>query len=301
MNEEKKMDATVCCASCGIAEVDDIKLVPCDGCYLVRYCSDECREDHKSDHEEACKKRAAEIREELLFKQPEGTHLGDCQICSLPLPIDWKFILKSCCSKFICDGCLLANLWREKERRLQHTCPFCREPMSKSKEEEDKLQMKRVEANDPDAMCKHGVEEYNKGDFRSAFEYFTKASEFGHAEAHFKLAMLYETGEGVEKDEGKEMYHYEEAAIGGHPNARYNLGCVEWENNDNTERAVKHWIISATLGEGDSIKILREFYESGDISKKEFASALRAYQTAVVATQSPQRKDAEEFFRGIDD
>ena len=28
----------LCCASCGIAEVDDIKLKDCDACKLIRYC-----------------------------------------------------------------------------------------------------------------------------------------------------------------------------------------------------------------------------------------------------------------------
>ena len=83
MSEDEKAEATVCCASCGIAEIDDIKLKECDGCDLVRYCSDECKRDHKSEHEEACKKRAAELHDELLLKQPESTHLGDCPICSL--------------------------------------------------------------------------------------------------------------------------------------------------------------------------------------------------------------------------
>lgn len=61
-----------CCASCGIAEIDDVKLMDCDDCDLVRYCSDECQRDQKSEHEEECKKRAAELRDELSFKQPEA-------------------------------------------------------------------------------------------------------------------------------------------------------------------------------------------------------------------------------------
>ena len=33
----------ISCASCGRAEVDDIKLKMCDGgCDLVKYCGDEC-------------------------------------------------------------------------------------------------------------------------------------------------------------------------------------------------------------------------------------------------------------------
>ncbi len=57
-------EGEMCCASCGIAEVDDVKLMPCDGCDLVRYCGDACRELHKSEHEEECKKRNAELSEE---------------------------------------------------------------------------------------------------------------------------------------------------------------------------------------------------------------------------------------------
>ena len=80
--------ALLCCVSCGIAELDDIKLKPCDGCDLARYCSDACQANHRPDHEAACKERAAELRDEILFKQPESTHLGECPICCLPLPLD---------------------------------------------------------------------------------------------------------------------------------------------------------------------------------------------------------------------
>ena len=59
------------------------------------------------------------------------------------------------------------------------------------------------------------------GDFDSAFEYFTKAADLGDAEAHYRLAQLYLQGLGVENDEEKEMYHVEEAAIGGHPDGDY--------------------------------------------------------------------------------
>ena len=47
------------CASCG----DE-----CENINLVRYCSDECQQEHKkTEHEEACKKREAELRDELCY------------------------------------------------------------------------------------------------------------------------------------------------------------------------------------------------------------------------------------------
>ena len=125
--ESESTDAMMFCANCGTAEIDDIKLKKCDDCDLVKYCSDICQEDHRSQHKDECKKRAAELWDEILFTQPESSYLGDCPICCLPHPIDpEKSSLMSCCSKRICKGCDLANKKRELEKRLQHTCPFCR-------------------------------------------------------------------------------------------------------------------------------------------------------------------------------
>eukprot|EP00984_Skeletonema_dohrnii_P026578 scaffold15922_cov104-Skeletonema_dohrnii-CCMP3373.AAC.9 len=296
MSEDSMSNKSVC-AACGIAEVDDIKLKECSSCDLVRYCSDECQKNHASHHEQACKKRAAELRDEILFKQPESSHLGDCPICCLPIPLDLdKSIIMLCCSKMICDGCNYANEIREAEASLQNKCPFCRTPIPSTDEGFEKQRMKRVEANDPVAMRREGVVQYKKGDYSSAIEYCSKAAELGNVEANFKLALLYHNGQGVEKDSEMAMHHLEEAAIGGHPTARYNLGVHEWIN-DNNERAVKHWIIAATQGHDLSIEALMSAFKKGFVSKDDLATALRAHQAAVDATKSSQREAAEEYYR----
>ena len=46
----------------------------------------------------------------------------------------------------------------------------------------------------------------------------------GEVEAHACLGTMYDEGKGVEKDKEKSVYHYKKAAIGGHPQARNNLG-----------------------------------------------------------------------------
>jgi len=102
---------------------------------------------------------------------------------------------------------------------------------------------------------------------------------------------LYGRTRGVERDKKKEIYHLEQEEIGGHPDARYNLGCCE-EMNDNIERAVKHYTIAANLGCDHSIEDL-SFYEGGVVSKDDLAKALRAHQAAVDAMISPQREAAE--------
>ena len=293
MNKEAAAADEVC-ASCGTAAVDDVKLKDCDGgCDLVKYCSDGCQNIQREQHEEECKKRKDELRDRDLFTPPEGTHLGECPICCLPLSIDLKAsILMSCCSKSICDGCDYANQKRESEAGLEPRCAFCREPAPRSGEKSDKLVMKRIKKNDPVAMRHMGNKRGSEGDYKAAIKYFTKAAELGDAVAHYQLCTMYHHGDGVKKDNEKAIYHAEEAAIAGHPGARHNLGCEEWRNG-RYERARKHFIIAANLGFHDSLKCLKELFANGHASKEDYADALRAFQTAVDATKSSERDEAE--------
>jgi hypothetical protein len=287
-------DGMMCCASCGTAEVDDIKLKKCTACHLVKYCSVKCQKEHRTQHKRACKKRASELRDEILFNQPESSDLGHCPICCLPLPINArKSILCSCCSKTICIGCAHANQQRELQGKLEQKCPYCRHPLPKSVDEAELNHMKRVQVNDPDALRHMGLIRHDEGDYEGAFEYYTKAARLGNAGAHFELSRLYQMGHGVEKDEKMELHHLEEAAIGGNPSARHNLGCIEKENG-RIHRAVKHFIIAAKLGTDDSLENVRGGFRLGLVSKEDFASALRGHQSAVDETKSLQRDAAEE-------
>ena len=50
----------------------------------VKYCSAACQKAHRPQHKKECKKRAAELLDEALFKQPPPDE--DCPICFLTLP-----------------------------------------------------------------------------------------------------------------------------------------------------------------------------------------------------------------------
>ena len=286
------------CASCGTAGGNDIKLKNCTACYLVKYCGVECQRNHRAEHKRECKRRAAELKDELLFKQPESTHLGDCPICLLPiLPIDTpqsktRLCTYHCCSNVVCNGCVRANNLREIEARLSPTCPFCRHSLPRTDEEIFQLGMKRVEANDPFALCNVGTDHFERGDFTTAFKFWKKAAGLGNIQAHYLLSNVYDNGEGVEQNMRKYEYHLEQAAIGGHVLARHNLAALE-DERCNIERATKHLVIAANLGCDPSIKALKKYYSRGVISKEDFDSALRAYQVALGASKSPQRDAAE--------
>jgi TPR repeat protein len=241
----------------------------------------------------------AELRDELLFKQPESSWLGDCPICCLPLPLDsQKSALMGCCSKTICKGCSHANQIRQRglETPQEPSCAFCREPLPKTIKEFDAMIMKRVEKNDPVAMQQMGGMRHGEGDYKSAFEYFTKAAELGDANAHYNLSVMYNLGDGVEKDEKKQVYHLEEAAIGGHVQSRSNLGYHEAKNG-RLERAVKHFIIAANMGHEGSMKNLWKCHARGLVEKDDLTATLRAHHAAVNAAKSPQREEAEEFLK----
>ncbi len=251
---------------------------------LTRQSSDQAmRENHDK------RRWNAELRDEILFRQPQSTHLGDCPICYLPFLCSSDVDLKPCCSKLICNGCSLANLCRERKEGLEHKCPFCRHPEIDSFEECVKLITKRVEMNDPIALCLMGHQRYNEGEYDLAFKYWTKAAEAGDAKSQYRLSILYRHGLGVEKNEEMKLYYLEEAAIAGHLDARYNLGCCEAKNG-RIDRAVKHWIIAANLGHDESMQVLKLFYKRGHVSKEDFASARLAHQAAVDCTRSPHRE-----------
>jgi tetratricopeptide (TPR) repeat protein len=294
MVSSEEADENVC-VNCGIAGVDNIKMEECDKCDLVKYCSDKCREDHREEHYEECKKRADELHDKRLFTQPDGSYRGECPICFLPMPLQkGKATFMSCCGQWICLGCGIAHLHSKKhdrDRVKATACLFCRTPASNMKEYR-KRERERIEANDPAVLCYKGVESYNEGDYDKALKYWTKAAELGDAEAHYHLGDTYMKGDGVEKNTGKGVYHYEEAAIGGHPYARGCLACVEIENG-NMERAVEHFIIAANLGCGKSTKALLTLYKQGVITKEEYGATLRTHQAAIDATKSAQRDAAE--------
>ena len=291
--EVAEAEADVCCANCGIAGVDDVQLEDCNGCDLVKYCSDKCREEHREMHVKECNKSDNQLHDKELFSQPDGSYLGECPICFLPLPLDRrKSVVILCCSKIIC---LYDNVMVNKQ--LARRCPFCREPGTDGVEYR-KRRTERIEANDPVALSQMGMDLCDGDDCNSAFEYLTKASELGDSEAHFLLGMMYYEGEGVEKDDEKSNYHWEKAAIGGHPIARYNLAGID-EENGNIERSVKHHIIAANLGYEESMKALWRNYSARNITKEDLEAALRTHKTAIDATISPRRKVAEAFFRGL--
>jgi hypothetical protein len=153
---EMTEEAPATCANCGKEERGDALLKTCSACMLVNYCGRDCQIAHRPEHENECKKRAAELlHDEALFRQPP---IGDdCPICFLLLPeMPSAQVFMTCCGKTICSGCSFEYKLRSNGCP---TCPFCRtnEPSAK---QYAKMLRKRVDGNDANAICLFGITSY---------------------------------------------------------------------------------------------------------------------------------------------
>jgi hypothetical protein len=236
--------------------------------------------------------------DEKLFKQPPPKE--DCPICYHRLPmVEGQCMYQSCCSKILCGGCLYANTVATADTE-KFKCVFCRTETASSDELHIERLKKRVEANDAQAMVSLGGF-YQLGmkslrqDHAKALELYHKSAKLGNNIAHFALSDCYQNGDIVEKDTRKETYHAQLAAMAGNVQARYNLGCDEY-NAGNMDRAYKHLMISANVGCDSSMKAVQKGYKSGFVTKDDNAKTARAYGNSIDEMKSDDRDRAAAAF-----
>ena len=283
MNDAPPDNGTISsCANCGKGEENSGDLKACAACHMVKYCNRDCQIAHRPLHKKACKKRASELHDEALFKEPPPRE--ECPICFLPIPLDAsESIFKSCCGKLICNGCIYAMgeeaFWRGKFESL---CAFCRVPATSSDAERIKRIMKLMESGNARAFY-NLASYYANGDggmpqdFAKTNELWLKAGELGCSEAYCNLAFSYANGRGVEMDKKKAKQYWELAAVNGDVYARHNLGSLEVEAG-NIDRAMKYFLLAAKAGYKKSLGCVKTGFMQGDVTKDEYANTLRAYQ-----------------------
>ena len=289
--------AILLCANCGKSDESSGDLKACTACKLVKYCNRECQIAHRPQHKKACKKRAAELHDEKLFKEPQPPE--ECPICMLPPPLydnSTGTTFHTCCGKEICDGCEYAMA----ESGAKELCPFCRTPYAKSDKEEIIRLKKLMEKGNPNAYYQLAGY-YDNGscglpqDLAKANELYLKAGELGHAGAYYNLGNSFQNGQGVEVDRKKAKHYFELAAMNGSVKARYNLGATEY-NAGNHQRAFKHFQLAASAGLKESLDMVKKGYMAEHVTKEEYANTLREYQKSQDETKSDARDKAQAFY-----
>ena len=273
------------CASCGQGGGD---LKTCTACKLVKYCNASCQKAHRPMHKKECKKRAAELHDKALFKQPPERE--ECGICMLPLPLnseEWRY--QTCCGKILCNGCIHAANTVDSS-----PVSILQNSSNRFGRGVNEMTKKRAEGDDSMAIQTLGCL-YERGgmslpqDYEKAMELWLRAGELGSVEAYYCVGIAYRDGEGVERDMKKARYYFELAAMGGDVDARQNVGVFE-ARAGNYDRAVKHWMISAEAGDDDSLEKIRKCFMNGHATKDDFEKALRAHKKAKDEMKSDQRE-----------
>ena len=129
-----------------------------------------------------------------------------------------------------------------------------------------------------------------------AARWFRRAAENGHAPSQYRLATLYELGQGAPKDAAESMIWYERAAEKGHVKAMHNLAVLSINGSGksaNYVTAAKWFAKAAEHGLRDSQYNLGILHERGLGVEKD---AAKAYQWFAIAaergdTNAAQKRD----------
>jgi len=117
-----------------------------------------------------------------------------------------------------------------------------------------------------DGLYSKGLDCYHAEDYKSAFNYFLKAADQGHAGAQNALGVMYAKGMGVVQNDNQAVYWLRKAADQGDANAQCTLGII-YANGmgvvQNDKQAV-YWLWKAAdQGNADAQYSLGFMYENG--------------------------------------
>lgn len=136
-----------------------------------------------------------------------------------------------------------------------------------------------------------GVAAYEAGDLPLAYREFLAAAKEGHAGSQYNVALMYERGIGVAKDEKEAVVWYRKSAELGNAAAQFNLG-VLYENGRGTEvdfAKANEWYRKASV-QGDALAIgnLGMLYLRGDGVEKNQVAALALLMMSATVDPSPE-------------
>lgn len=138
---------------------------------------------------------------------------------------------------------------------------------------------------------KDGLAAYEANNLKLAYEKFLKGSNEGHVYSQFNLALMYENGIGIKKNEKYALFWYNKAAMQGNAAAQFNLG-VLYENGKGTKvdfaQANKWYRKAAVQNDGLAVGNLGMLYIRGDGVKMNKTAGVALLLLSVQIDQSPE-------------
>jgi uncharacterized protein len=138
-----------------------------------------------------------------------------------------------------------------------------------------------------------GIAAYQSNDLPLAYKKFLEAAKEGHADSQFNVALMYEKGIGVSKDEKEAVVWYGKAASQGNAAAQFNLG-VLYENGSGTKvdfAKANEWYRKASV-QGDALAIgnLGMLYVRGQGVKENKTAGVALLLVSATRDPSPNNR-----------
>ena len=89
-------------------------------------------------------------------------------------------------------------------------------------------------------------------------------------------------------DKKKAKHYYELGAMNGDIRSRLEVGGLEGQAG-NIQRAYKHCLLAARAGHANALKLVKEGYKVGFVTKEEYSNTLREYQKSQDEMKSEAR------------
>ena len=133
----------------------------------------------------------------------------------------------------------------------------------------------------------------------NVFKFQHKLAMNGNVHAQFKLATMYETGDGVNADIEQAKSWYEKASAAGSASANQRLTYLEVKQQGYTPSRHKQWLESikkdAAAHNADSTYLLAQLYSQGIGVKKDLKKSLELYDQVAILGSADVEKEITEL------
>jgi TPR repeat protein len=138
-----------------------------------------------------------------------------------------------------------------------------------------------------------GLNALDANNMPQAFQEFLAAAKEGHSDSQFNVALMYEQGLGVSKNEKEALFWYGKSATQGNSGAQFNLG-VLYENGIGTTidyAKANEWYRKASIqGDGLAVGNLGMLYIRGQGVKENKVAGIALLLRSVAMDTSPENR-----------